>query len=78
MNTNFKFLKNKIKSKEAKIIIFGLGYVGLKLFLQLKKSKYEVKGFDTDKKKIKLLQKLKSPVSYIADTEIKKNFTKKS
>ena len=78
MNTNFKFLKNKIKSREVKIIIFGLGYVGLKLFLQLKKNKYEVKGFDTDKKKIKLLQKLRSPVSYIADTEIKKNFTKKS
>ena len=33
MNKSFKLLKKKIKDKDAKIIIFGLGYVGLKLSL---------------------------------------------
>jgi UDP-N-acetyl-D-glucosamine dehydrogenase len=78
MNKSFKLLKKKIKDKDAKIIIFGLGYVGLKLFLQLKKNKYHVKGLDTDKDKIKLLRKLKSPISYIKNKEIKKNFDKNS
>ncbi len=76
MKNNFQLLKNKIKNRKAKILIFGLGYVGLKLFLHLIKKKYFVKGFDIDKEKINILKKSKSPVSYIKDEDIKKYIKK--
>lgn len=31
-------LKNKIKNKQAKILVIGLGYVGLKLLINLQKN----------------------------------------
>ena len=40
-----------------KICIIGLGYVGLPLFLELKKKNFKVIGFDNNKKKIKKLKK---------------------
>ena len=76
MKNNFQLLKNKIKNRNAKILIFGLGYVGLKLFLHLIKKKYFVKGFDIDKEKINILRKSKSPISYIKDEDIKKYIKK--
>ena len=45
----FKFLKNKIISKEAKIAVIGLGYVGLPIFLNFLKRIYVI-GIDSDKK----------------------------
>ena len=41
---------------ERKIAIIGLGYVGLPLAVEFSK-KFEVTGFDTNKKRIKELQK---------------------
>ena len=40
MNNNFQNLKNKIRNKDSKILIIGLGYVGLKLFLQFRKKNF--------------------------------------
>ena len=40
--------------KKTKIGIIGLGYVGLPLFVEFSK-KYDVKGFDLSKEKIKQL-----------------------
>ena len=77
MKNNFQILKNKIKNKKVNILIFGLGFVGLKLSLHLIKEKYFVRGFDTDKNKINFLKKSKSPVSYIKDEDIKKYIKKK-
>ena len=73
MNNNFQNLKNKIRNKDSKILIIGLGYVGLKLFLQFRKKNFFVNGFDSDIKKINILKKNKSPISYIKDRDIKKN-----
>ena len=42
----FKFLKNKIISKEAKIAVIGLGYVGLPIFLNFLKKNFYVIGID--------------------------------
>ena len=72
MNNNFQNFKNKIRNKDSKILIIGLGYVGLKLFLQFRKKKFFVNGFDSDIKKINILKKNKSPISYIK-IEISKN-----
>ena len=45
---------NFINEKKIKIGIIGLGYVGLPLFVEFSK-KYDVKGFDLSKEKIKQL-----------------------
>ena len=53
------YLLNKIKTKKIKIGIVGLGYVGLPLAKGFLDKKIKVYGFDTDKKKIKLLKSKK-------------------
>jgi UDP-N-acetyl-D-glucosamine dehydrogenase len=53
----YKNIQKLINSKKVTIAVVGLGYVGLPLFTLLKKKKFKCIGIDTDKKKIKLLQK---------------------
>ena len=43
--------------KKKNICIIGLGYVGLPLFLELKKNSFNVVGFDNDNLKISNLKK---------------------
>ena len=71
----YNILKKKINNQKAKIGIIGLGYVGLDLILLLSK-KNTVFGFDKNNKKINLLKKNKSYISYIKNSDIK-NFTQK-
>ena len=73
----FNKLIKKYKKKEIKVGIVGIGYVGLKLLLQFGSNNVHVIGFDKDAKKINLLRKNISPISYIKNSEIKKikNFT---
>ena len=54
---------HKIKKKDAKIGIIGLGYVGVPLSLSFINSNYKVIGFDIDKKKIDKLKKKKSYIN---------------
>lgn len=68
-------LKNKIKNKQAKILVIGLGYVGLKLLINLQK-KFNTFGYETDQTKIKILNKKKSPFSHISNELVKKSFDK--
>ena len=65
-------------NKSTKIAVIGLGYVGLPLYLLLKKKGFDVIGFDKDKNKIR---NLNQNVSYITDVSCndlskikKKNF----
>ena len=55
----YSALSSKINKRSAKIAIIGLGYVGLPLALQFAKKKFDVIGFDIDKKKIINLKKKK-------------------
>ena len=75
---NFSNLKKKIINHEASVGIIGLGYVGLPLVLRFAEKKFNVIGFDVDKKKIKLLNKSKSYIKHIdpikIDSAIKNNF----
>ncbi len=59
-------IKEKIKNKQAKIGIIGLGYVGLPLGVSFLKAGYKVVGIDNDKKKLKMI---KQGVSYIGDVK---------
>ncbi|HXV38593.1 MAG TPA: nucleotide sugar dehydrogenase, partial [Nitrosopumilaceae archaeon] len=46
----------KVKSKECRVEVFGLGYVGFPLSVRLAGSGFKVIGVDTDRKKIEQLE----------------------
>ena len=58
-------LTSKIKNKESKIGIIGLGYVGLPLVIRFSQEGFKVIGFDVDKSKIKSLNEGKSYIKHI-------------
>lgn len=68
----FSTLRKKINSTSAQIAVVGLGYVGLPIVNLIQKKKYNVIGYDIDKKKINLLQNKKNYIPYL-----KLNFSKK-
>ena len=55
-------LIEKIRGRQAKIGVIGLGYVGLPLLIEFSKENFPVLGFDIDEGKT---QKLKKGISYI-------------
>lgn len=57
-------LKDRIASREARIGVIGLGYVGLPLAVEFAKAGFQVVGFDVDGEKIRSLQ---AGESYIED-----------
>jgi len=61
-------LIEKIKSKNARIGIIGLGYVGLPLVIEFCKAGFHVTGFDIDKKKVELLRQGKSYIKHISSS----------
>ncbi len=63
-------LISKIQSKEAKIGIIGLGYVGLPLAIYFCEAGFRVTGFDTDAYKVEMLNSGKSYISYIPSSKI--------
>jgi UDP-N-acetyl-D-glucosamine dehydrogenase len=63
-------LLDKIKKKEAKIGVIGLGYVGLPLVIEFCKSGFSLTGLDIDEKKIEALSQGKSFIKHIPDEKI--------
>ncbi|MCM8817895.1 MAG: nucleotide sugar dehydrogenase [Candidatus Omnitrophica bacterium] len=71
-------LIKRIKNREIKIGIIGLGYVGLPVAIRFVESGFKVKGFDVDKEKVEKLKKGISYIHYIKNEKIKSlltNFT---
>ncbi|HJM17897.1 MAG TPA: NAD(P)-binding domain-containing protein, partial [Candidatus Poseidoniia archaeon] len=62
-------LEDKIKSKDAKIGIIGMGYVGIPLGLEFSDKGFTVLGFDKDTKRVDDIN---------AGKQIMKHITKKS
>ena len=65
---NYELLRKKISTKEAKLCIIGLGYVGLPLAAAFAEKGYFVYGFDTSLSRI---NKLRRGIKYIVDVEPK-------
>jgi len=65
-------LKQKINSKEAKIGVIGLGYVGLPLFIEFVDNGFDCLGFDIDQCKIDCLFKKKTYIKHIDSQRIEK------
>lgn len=59
---------NKLKTKEAKLALVGLGYVGLPIAIEFAK-KFSVIGFDINKRTIELLKKNIDPAEEVAPEE---------
>jgi UDP-N-acetyl-D-glucosamine dehydrogenase len=57
-------LKEKLRSKEAKLGVIGLGYVGLPLSMEFARAGFRVTGIDTDEGKVRMLSE---GTSYIQD-----------
>lgn len=57
-------LLERIKQKDVRVAVIGLGYVGLPLLVEFAKAGFSVCGIDTDKKRLK---DIKNSVSYIED-----------
>ena len=63
-------LQTKIKQRQARVGILGLGYVGLPLALLYSEKKFSVTGFDIDSRKVETLAKGGSYIYRIAGEEI--------
>ena len=63
-------LQTKIKQRQARVGIIGLGYVGLPLALLYSEKKFSVTGFDIDSRKVETLAKGGSYIYRIAGEEI--------
>jgi UDP-N-acetyl-D-glucosamine dehydrogenase len=63
-------IKQKIESREAKIGIVGMGYVGLPLALLFSEERFAITGFDIDRGKVETLNRGGSYIVRIPDTEI--------
>ena len=65
-----KILSDKIYKKKLTVGVIGLGYVGLPLSILFAKNKFDIVGFDIDKKKIKQLNSGKSYIERIQNRQI--------
>ena len=63
-------LKNKIESRQARVAVIGLGYVGLPLALLYTEQKFRVTGFDIDQRKVDTLSAGDSYIFRIKREEI--------
>jgi len=61
----------KIQSRDSKIGIIGLGYVGLPLVIEFCRSGFQVTGFDIDAEKVIALKEGRSYIKHIASSFIR-------
>jgi len=69
-NSLFSELKTRIETRQARIGVIGLGYVGLPLALLYTEAKFKVTGFDIDQRKVATLTSGGSYIYRIPPTEI--------
>ncbi|QWR77529.1 nucleotide sugar dehydrogenase [Candidatus Magnetomonas plexicatena] len=67
-------LIEKIKAREARVGIIGLGYVGLPLVIEFCRAGFKVTGFDVDPNKVALLKAGKSYIKHIPEQTISQIF----
>jgi len=63
-------LKDKIRNRQARIGIIGLGYVGLPLAVEFSKAGFEVTGFDVDLAKVDAINKGHSYIGDVSSEDV--------
>lgn len=71
-------LLKRIASREARVGIVGLGYVGLPLLIEFAKADFEVAGFDIDESKVESLMAGKTYIRHIDEQHIQNSITNNS
>jgi UDP-N-acetyl-D-glucosamine dehydrogenase len=71
MSQEFLALESKIKSKQSRVGVIGLGYVGLPLVKLFLSHGFRVTGFDIDPKKVASLNRGRSYIRHISTKELK-------
>jgi UDP-N-acetyl-D-glucosamine dehydrogenase len=71
VNAEASKLLKKIESKQARVGVIGLGYVGLPLVKTFLQKGFKVAGFDVDQKKVDMLNRGKSYIRHISAAELK-------
>lgn len=69
MNIKSAFLDH-LKSRDAKIGILGLGYVGIPLALRIAEVGFDVIGFDVSQSRVDLLNSSQSPIRHISHSDV--------
>lgn len=64
-------LLQKIETRTAKVLVIGVGYVGLPLVIELAKAGFSVTGYDKDPVKIRMLGQGLSYIGDIASDELR-------
>src|SRR5215467_4064680 len=65
-------LENRLKTKQARFGVIGLGYVGLPLGLTLSEAGFDVTGIDIDSNRVDAIAAGRSYITDVADTELQK------
>ncbi|MGA2448661.1 MAG: nucleotide sugar dehydrogenase [Polyangiaceae bacterium] len=63
-------LIDKIEAKTARIVVIGIGYVGLPLVVEFARAGYHVTGYDKDPEKVRRLNAGESYIGDIASAEL--------
>lgn len=71
MNQRVKDFLKKVKKREIKAGVIGLGYVGLPLVRIFLRKGFEVIGFDIDERKVAMLNQGKSYILHVRAEELK-------
>ena len=63
-------LENKIRNQSARVVVVGIGYVGLPLVVELGRAGFRVTGFDHDATKVESLNAAKSYIEDIKSEDL--------
>ena len=66
---------NRLETKETRVGVVGLGYVGLPLLIEFSKAGFYVRGFDVDINKIEQLNEGTSYIKHISSDSVKTHIT---
>ncbi|MEW6101477.1 MAG: nucleotide sugar dehydrogenase [Candidatus Omnitrophota bacterium] len=72
MGNSLITLREKIKRKEIRLCVVGLGYVGLPLAIEFAKKGLEVLGLEIDKERLKRLSRKESYITDVPEEELGK------
>jgi UDP-N-acetyl-D-glucosamine dehydrogenase len=70
MNSTFRTLLDRIHSRQARVGVIGLGYVGLPLAVEFARSGFSVTGFDVDTRKTDQINAGKSYIPDVAESDL--------
>src|SRR5260370_23567649 len=74
---SYEELESRIKSKQARFGVIGLGYVGLPLALTLSEAGFDVTGVDIDTNRVDAIVAGRSYITDISDKELQKAISEK-